>query len=82
MVNKIIQGQGSIYLIVCKITGKRYVGSTFNPEQRLMGHKKGECSSHNIIDNYFYDFIILWFYDFINSVIVLIQTHFINTRPP
>lgn len=55
---------GKIYSIVCKTTGKHYVGSTCSTlQKRLKKHegyyKKKTCSSWQVIENNNYEIILL-----------------------
>jgi len=56
--------RGLVYGLVCNITGKLYIGSTINLEQRKKNHKsKGNtCMSKQIIDGGDYEFYVIELY--------------------
>ena len=53
---------GDVYLLICKVSGKKYIGSSVDMRNRINDHKKkgNSCESKIIIDAGNYDFIVLY----------------------
>tara|TARA_R110000822_G_scaffold290073_2_gene412095 strand:- start:93 stop:656 length:564 start_codon:yes stop_codon:yes gene_type:complete len=53
---------GDIYLLICNVSGKKYIGSSVNMSKRISKHegKSNSCESKIIIDSGNYNFIILY----------------------
>lgn len=53
---------GDIYLLICNVSGKKYIGSSVNMGKRISKHESNfnSCESKIIIDSGNYNFIILY----------------------